>query len=89
MPEPRVPKFRVPAALVSPASLFLIGGIIYYFTLDRPSEDELNDNIGREFPDVSFIGQGVCIFSAVAGACVCCRAFNPAGEVVVRVHFPA
>lgn len=53
MPEPRVPKFRVPAALVSPASLFLVGGIIYYFTLDKPSEDELNNNIGREFPDVS------------------------------------
>eukprot|EP00752_Nemacystus_decipiens_P012614 g11171.t1 len=52
MPESRVPKFRVPAALVSPASLFLVGGIIYYFSLDKPSEDELNTNIGREFPDV-------------------------------------
>eukprot|EP00903_Cladosiphon_okamuranus_P016600 g15313.t1 len=52
MPEPRVPKFRVPAALVSPASLFLIGGVIYYFSVDKPSEDELNTNIGREFPDV-------------------------------------
>ncbi|CAM9293842.1 unnamed protein product [Ectocarpus sp. 6 AP-2014] len=52
MPEPRVPRFRVPAALVSPASLFLVGGIAYYFSLDKPSEDELNSNIGKEFPDV-------------------------------------
>lgn len=52
-----MPKFRVPAALVSPASLFLVGGIIYYFSLDKPSEDELNNNIGREFPDVR-IGRG-------------------------------
>ncbi|CAM9812284.1 unnamed protein product [Ectocarpus sp. 8 AP-2014] len=52
MPEPRVPRFRVPAALVSPASLFLVGGIVYYFSLDKPSEEELNSNIGKEFPDV-------------------------------------
>ncbi|CAN0160175.1 unnamed protein product [Pylaiella littoralis] len=52
MPEPRVPKFRVPAALVSPASLFLVGGIVYYFSLDKPSEDELNTKISKEFPDV-------------------------------------
>ena len=43
----RIPKFRVPAALVSPASLALIGGICYYFTLDFASEDELNDNIQK------------------------------------------
>lgn len=52
MPDPRVPKFRVPAALVSPASLFLVGGIVYYFSLDKPSEDELNTKISKEFPDV-------------------------------------
>lgn len=54
MPDPRVPKFRVPAALVSPASLFLVGGIVYYFSLDRPSEDELNTTISKEYPDVRF-----------------------------------
>ncbi len=81
MPEPRVPKFRVPAALVSPASLFLIGGIIYYFTLDRPSEDELNDNIGREFPDVSFSGHG--------GYCsVVCTAVSPLSPVPALVAAP-
>lgn len=51
-----MPKFRLPAALVSPASLFLVGGIVYYFSLDKPSEDELNTNIGREFPDVRMDG---------------------------------
>lgn len=58
MPEPRVPRFRVPAALVSPASLFLVGGIVYYFSLDKPSEDELNSNISKEFPDVRFSLRG-------------------------------
>lgn len=54
----RIPKFRVPAALVSPAALCLIGGICYYFTLDFASEDELNANIQKEFPDV---GRLACV----------------------------
>eukprot|EP00904_Undaria_pinnatifida_P005525 jgi/Undpi1/2101/HiC_scaffold_12.g05487.m1 len=53
----RIPKFRVPAALVSPAALCLIGGVCYYFTLDFASEDELNANIQKEFPDVEFNNQ--------------------------------
>lgn len=53
MGPPRVPKFRVPAALVSPAALCLVGGMLYVFTLDFSSEDELNANIKKEFPDVS------------------------------------
>ena len=74
----RVPKFRVPAALVSPAALCLIGGICYYFTLDFASEDELNDNIQKEFPNVGLraceimlcclLNLNVCVYLAPWGA---------------------
>lgn len=52
MPDPRVPKFRVPAAFVSPAALCLVGGICFYFTLDFTSDEEKNSTVDREFRHV-------------------------------------
>lgn len=64
MPDPRVPKFRVPAAFVSPAALCLVGGLCYFFTLDFSSEDELNSNIKKEFPQVKEQGWGRAVRAA-------------------------
>lgn len=48
----RVPKFRLPAAFVSPASLVLIGGVIYYFSQDYTPEEELEATLDKKFPQV-------------------------------------
>lgn len=52
MVSSRVPKFRFPAAFVSPASLVLIGGVIYYFSQNYTPEEELEATLEKKFPQV-------------------------------------
>lgn len=46
------PRFRLPAAFVSPASIILIGGICYYFSLDFTPAEELEATLEKKFPQV-------------------------------------
>ena len=51
--QPKLPKFRVPAAFVSPAALCLIAGTIWFFAMDRTSEEDVEATVQKEFPHVS------------------------------------
>lgn len=50
--QPKIPKFRVSAAFVSPAALCLIAGTIWFFSLERASEEEVEATVKKEFPQV-------------------------------------
>ncbi|CAM9682457.1 unnamed protein product [Discosporangium mesarthrocarpum] len=44
------PYFRVPAAWLSPAALFILGGSYYYYSRDWKSPEEVAQIIDKEFP---------------------------------------
>lgn len=46
------PKFRVPAAFVSPAAIFMVGTAAYFLTRKIPSDEDLEDTIYKTYPQV-------------------------------------
>ena len=79
--QPKVPKFRVPAAFVSPAALCLIAGTIWFFAMDRTSEEDVEATVQKEFPHVS----GVSLPLVLLFVCIKLHVIAQSGPAVLLI----